>query len=156
MKISLTPILILLASVSAHAEMRLNLFTLRNPLPNDGRLECRVKDSPQYGYLMERDGKTRNVKVYVINQNKNEGEATAVVGEIIGNPVAHLYIKSSRRYQNIVSYIEFHVSPDLDGATLGHDGVIAFTTGIISKDADGKETEELIPESGIRLVCKVK
>lgn len=153
MKISFAVAAILL-SATAQAEMRMNLFSIRNPLPGGASLECRVKGSPQYGYIIERQGATAAVKVYVINQNKNEGEATMLLGEIIGNPSAHLYIKHSRRYQNIVSYIEFHVDPEVNGATLAHDGTIAFTTGLITKDESGKEVEELIPESGIRLVCK--
>lgn len=149
------PTLLFLA-LSAHsfpalAQMQMTIFSLRNPLPDSGRLECRVKGSPQHGYLMERQGSSREIKIQTISQDKIE--ETKIQGEMTGNPTVHLYIKHSSRYKNIVSYVEFHVRPEVSPSVLAHPGVVNFTTGLLQKDASGKETEELFPEASIELVC---
>lgn len=142
----------LLFPVVGFAEPALTLFSLRNPLPEDAALECRVMDSPKSGYILLRQGNTRTVRIISITDNKPDNEQ--LYGTIIGDPIKHLFIRATRRIDNSNHYLDIHVKPKLNGRTLTHGGVFSTYIGKTEKDSAGVEREALVPTSGAAISCR--
>lgn len=144
---------LLLLAPTAWAQVRLNIFTIRDPLPPGRTLECRVQKSPAYGYLLVRPGFGPEVKVYSINNNVNEGEKTVKEALRMPRGGGELYVKHFSRWENIGSYMEFLIPAEGRGETFY--GNTAFTDSEFSKDENGKESERLIPQMRFGVNCRL-
>lgn len=141
----------LLLAPSAWAQVRLSIFQLRDPLPPGRTLECRVAKNPAYGYLLVRPGTGAEVRVYSINNNVNEGEKTMKEALRMPRGGGELYVKHFRRWENFGSYMEFLIPAESSSQTFY--GNTAFTDSEFTRDAEGKETERLIPQIRFGVNC---
>ncbi len=144
---------LLLLAPTAWGQVRLSIFTIRDPLPPKRTLECRVNKSPAYGYLLVREGIGPEVKIYSINNNVNEGEKTMKEALRMPRGGGELYVKHFRRWENIGSYMEFLIPAESGGDSFP--GNTAFTDSQFSKDETGKESEQLIPQMRFGVTCRL-
>lgn len=117
-------------------------------------MECRMDGMDNYGFLLER-GNGKAVRITVINDNKNEGDKSAMDAELVESNFGRVYVKHFVRWKDIGSYQEFVITPHkaLDFEEY-FPAKYMTTSSFFSKDTNGVEQEELVPENLVKMGCK--
>jgi hypothetical protein len=144
-----------LFSITAYAgiNIRLNDPLIYDLIPKNGKLTCFIQPQKNFGYILQRE-ETNEIKIYVINNGVNEGEKTAFLAKIEREGLTQIYIKHHQRDEKFGRYIEFLIARQRSAESKdGFTGSVAFTDSLYSKDASGKEQEDLIPVARSPIRC---
>ncbi len=118
-------------------------------------LDCRYLSNASYGFLLERKSSDKLVDISVINNDLNEGAKTAFQAQILGDDMYGIYLRHYRRQENYASYIEFKLGTQkIAERNYKFAGKVAFTEAFYTKDAEGKEVEDLYPVFAKNLLCE--
>jgi len=124
-------------------------------LPKGGTLECRLANSSQFGYVMRR-GQGDEVLIDVITNNVNEGEKSRFKAMFMsGDNFNGIYLKHHDRNGEYGKYLEFLVLTQPDPHSFAYNGAVMMTEAFYSKDAEGKEQEDLYPLAKMAIRCNV-
>lgn len=139
----------------ADRELGVHLRRFDSILPKGGTLECRLANSPQFGYLLRR-GQGDEVMGDVITNDVNEGEKSRFKAMFMSEDNYNgIYLKHHDRSGEYGKYLEFIVLSQPDPRTFAYNGAVMMTEAFYSKDAEGKEQEDLYPLAKIDIRCKV-